>query len=109
MLAFLVTFLSLQAFVAHGQIENVFSYLQHNGNFTTLVKLLKEAGLAGTLATSGIFFTHIFFIKKTTCTSISNQVRFLLKESISLNVLYETVKIRSKYTRIDNANDHSLY
>lgn len=26
--------------------------MQHNGNFTTLVKLLKESGLAGTLATS---------------------------------------------------------
>lgn len=60
MLFFLVTILSLQAFVAHGQVENVFSYLQHNGNFTTLVKLLKESGLAGTLATSGIHFNFHF-------------------------------------------------
>nr|XP_022326288.1 periostin-like [Crassostrea virginica] len=52
MLGFFVTVLSLQAFCANGQLENVFSYLQHSGNHTTLVGLLKQSGLAGTLATS---------------------------------------------------------
>ena len=54
MLGFFVTVLSLQAFFANGQVENVFSYLQHSGNHTTLVGLLKQSGLAGTLATSGL-------------------------------------------------------
>ncbi|XP_062582260.1 transforming growth factor-beta-induced protein ig-h3-like [Saccostrea cucullata] len=52
MLALLVTVFSLQSLFVHGQLENVFTYLQNQGNFTTLVKLLKQSGLAGTLATS---------------------------------------------------------